>query len=132
MPSKTILVVDDNFMNQRMAELILAQEDYFVVKAKSGMECLMELQHTPVDLILLDLEMPIMDGVQTLEIIKKNKQWMNIPVIILTASADVSTVKEVSALGIIDYIKKPIQQGDLVHRVKKALQMQEHDDDLIL
>ena len=118
---KTILVVDDDEMNLRMAEFILQQQGYNVVKVSSGMCCLEHLKYEKPDLILLDVEMPVMSGIQTLEVIRGNEEYMNIPVMFLTASADMDTVAEAGRLGVIAYVKKPFMPQDLVDRVKKIL-----------
>ena len=105
--NQLILVVDDDPMNLRMAEFILEREGYIVCKVESGMECLNYLKDNKPDLILLDIEMPVMSGIKTLEIIKENSELSEIPVMFLTAAADVGTVVEAKNLGIVDYIKKP-------------------------
>lgn len=119
--NQLILVVDDDAMNLRMAEFILEREGYIVCKAESGMECLNYLKDNKPDLILLDIEMPVMNGIKTLEIIKENKELSEIPVMFLTAAADVGTVVEAGNLGVVDYIKKPFMPDELAKRVKAAL-----------
>jgi len=119
--SKRILVVDDDEMNLRMAEFILKQDGYQVHKAASGMEALLFLRDETVDLVLLDVEMPIMSGIQTLEIMKSNRELSNIPVIFLTAAADSDTVIEAGKLGAKDYVTKPFIPQNLLERVDKVL-----------
>lgn len=121
MRMKTILVVDDDEMNLKMAEYILQQEGYEVVKAMSGMSCLDYLKFNRPDLILLDVEMPIMSGIQTLEVIRGNEEYKNLPVMFLTASADTDTVAAAGRLGVLSYVKKPFMPQDLVDRVQKIL-----------
>lgn len=116
-----ILVVDDDMMNLRRAEYILAQQGYEICKAESGMECLLFLKDNSVDLILLDIDMPIMSGIKTFEIIKDNKEMASIPVIFLTASADSDNVMEAAKLGANDYVTKPFMPEELLKRVEKAL-----------
>jgi len=123
MANQLILVVDDDAMNLRMAEFILEREGYIVCKAESGMECLNYLKDNIPDLILLDIEMPVMNGIKTLEIIKENPQLATIPVMFLTAAADVGTVVEAKNLGVVDYIKKPFLPEELTKRVKAAFRM---------
>ena len=96
MRMKTILVVDDEEMNLKMVEYILQQEGYEVVKAISGMSCLDYLKFNKPDLILLDVEMPVMSGIQTLEVIRGNEEYKNLPVMFLTASADTDTVAAIA------------------------------------
>lgn len=119
--SKKILVVDDDEMNLKMAEFILKQGGYEVHEAQSGMEALLFLKDEPVDLILLDVEMPIMSGIQTMEVLKSNEELKNIRVIMLTASADSATVVEAGKLGADDYVIKPFMPKDLLDRVYKVL-----------
>ena len=119
--NQLILVVDDDPMNLRMAEFILERQGYIVCKFESGMECLTYLKVHRPDLILLDIEMPIMNGIRTLEIIRNTPEWADIPVMFLTAAADPSTVVEAGSLGIVDYVKKPFMPEELIKRVKSAL-----------
>lgn len=118
---KRILVVDDDVMSLRMAEFILSQNGYQVHKAESGMEGLLYLRDEEVDLVLLDVEMPIMSGIQTLEIMKANAELSNIPVIFLTAAADSDTIQEAEKRGAKDYVTKPFISQDLLNRVDKVL-----------
>lgn len=119
--SKRILVVDDDDMNLRMAEFILKQAGYQVHKVASGMEALLFLRDETVDLVLLDVEMPIMNGIQTMEIMKVNQELCNIPVIFLTAAVDSDTVIEAEELGAKDYVTKPFIPQNLRERVDKVL-----------
>ena len=121
---RTILVVDDDDMNLQMAEFILKKEMDVEVLAESGYKCIALLQKKmAVDLILLDIQMPRMDGIKTLETIRSHGEWKDIPVIFLTASADRHTVVKASQLKVDDYIKKPFTPADLVERVNKVLAM---------
>lgn len=120
--AKKILVVDDDVLNLRMAEFILGQNSYEVSKAESGMECLLYLRENHPDLILLDIEMPVMDGIKTLEIIKDNISMSDIPVIFLTASADVQNVLEAGKLGAVGYVVKPFMPQELLDRVEKIFE----------
>ena len=118
---KTILVVDDDDMNLRMVEFILSKEPYRILKASSGMEALLILQKEKIDLVLLDIEMPIMSGMQVLEVIRKDENLSNLPVIFLTALADYDDVKQALLLGVENYVVKPFIPENLLERVKKEL-----------
>lgn len=118
---KTIMVVDDDAVVLKMAELSLQRGGYNVVKCLSGMSCLESLKFYEPDLILLDVEMPIMSGIQTLEIIKKNELLRDIPVMFLTGSKDADTVTSAKILGAVGYMVKPFIPQELVERVKKIL-----------
>ena len=118
---KKIMVVDDDEMNLKMAELILQSKDYDVIMVESGMKCLDYLKQRDVDLVLLDIEMPVLNGIKTLELIRSNKATKEIPVMFLTATADTETVSEASRLGVAGYVKKPFMPQDLLERVEKVV-----------
>lgn len=118
----TVWVVDDDEMNLKMAEFILKQKQYSVVKLESGIECLRLLKKETPDLILLDIQMPLMNGIKTLEAIRETEETKEIPVIFLTASADTETVVEAGRLGVVDYVVKPFLPQELLSRVEKCLQ----------
>ena len=128
-----ILVVDDDDMNLKMAEFILKKDmkDIEVVLANTGMKAIDILQRETIDLVLLDFQMPVMNGLKTLELIRKREDLKNIPVIFLTASSDRDTVVKAGMMGVADYIKKPFMPKDLVERVNKALLMKALDDPLL-
>ncbi len=116
---KTILVVDDEEMGLKMAKFILEQKKYFVITASSGMECLKILQERSVDLILLDVEMPLMSGIRTLEYIREREEFLTIPVMFLTANAHEDTVLAAGRLDVVGYVKKPYMPQDFLERVEK-------------
>ena len=119
-----ILIVDDDIMNLTMAQTILEmkiQAEYLT--ADSGQKCLQILQQRSgkVDLILLDIAMPGMDGIQTLSLIRNNPLWTNLSVIFLTAAADKTTIVRAAQLKVKDYVKKPFTPDELISRVEKHL-----------
>ncbi len=118
-----ILVVDDDDMNLKMAEFILKKDmkGIEVLLADSGMKAIDTLQREKVDLVLLDFQMPMMNGLKTLEIIRKREDMKDIKVIFLTAASDRDTVVKAGMMGVADYIKKPFMPKDLIDRVSQAL-----------
>ena len=118
---KTILIVDDDEVILKMAELGLQRAGFNVVKCSSGMSCLESLKYYMPDLILLDVEMPIMSGIQTLEIIKGNEELKDIPVMFLTGTTDTETVASAKRLGAVGYVVKPFIPQVLVEKVRKIL-----------
>lgn len=119
--AKTILVVDDDPMNLKMADFILKKASYEVVLAASGSECLDKLKENSIDLVLLDIEMPQMSGIQTLEQIRAEGSFADLPVIFLSASGEESDVQKANSLGAADYVKKPFLPPALLECVEKAL-----------
>ncbi len=126
----TILIVDDDDMNLKMAEFILKKDmkDVQVFLADSGMKGIAVLQQEKIDLVLLDFQMPVMNGLKTLELIRKREDLKDIPVIFLTAASDRDTVIKAGMMGVADYIKKPFMPQDLVERVNKALLLKALDN----
>ena len=118
-----ILVVDDDDLNLKMAEFILKKDmkNVEVLLADSGMKAIDALQREKVDLVLLDFQMPVMNGLKTLEIIRKREDMKDIKVIFLTAASDRDTVMKAGMMGVADYIKKPFMPKDLIDRVSQAL-----------
>ena len=119
-----ILIVDDDEMNIVMAKSILEMKVRAeILTANSGTACLNLLRgrQYPVDLILLDIAMPGMDGLQTLAAIRQDPVLKDSKVIFLTAAADKDTIIKASQLKIADYVKKPFVPEDLVARVEKHL-----------
>ena len=121
--SATVLIVDDDDMMLQMAEYILkADTPYSILKANSGLQCLRTLQSgEKVDLILLDIQMPGMDGIKVMELIQNHDYWKQIPVIFLTAASDKHTVLKAGQMGAVGYIKKPFLPEDFVKRVETVL-----------
>ena len=121
-PSK-ILFVDDEPNNLRVLINLLKEENFVQYVARSGEEALiMAKEHSP-DLILLDVNMPKMDGFETLKHLKKEDKTRNIPVIFLTAESDFDKVIKGLKLGSIDYIRKPFETDELKARVKNHIKL---------
>ncbi|MBO4852280.1 MAG: response regulator [Schwartzia sp.] len=118
----TILIIDDDEINCEMAKTILERNfPYRVLVAMSGRNGLELLLQTEVHLVLLDVTMPGWDGFRTLSAIRAEEKLKDIPVIMLTASADRLSVVKASEGGVVDYIKKPFLPEELVSRVAKAI-----------
>ena len=105
--NKTILVVDDSSFVLKSIENILKTKDYNVILAKDPLLALDILKKEKIDLILSDLEMPKMSGIEFLEIIKADEVLKNIPVLILSGSQNRENYSKVLKHGAIDFIKKP-------------------------
>ncbi|MCM1189551.1 MAG: response regulator [bacterium] len=115
-----ILAVDDNVINLATIEQEL-KDKYEVVTVNSGARAVRFLAKDRPDLILLDVQMALMDGIETLKEIRTMEGGASIPVIMLTAKKDRETVIEGSKLGILDYVLKPFDGQDLQMRIDRAL-----------
>ena len=111
---KRILVVDDDDMNLIRAKMILGKK-YNVFLASSGFEALETLRREEIDLVLLDIEMPKMNGFETFERMKEIVA--DISVIFLTASGAEDDVVSAIRLGAVNYLKKPFRMQELMKRV---------------
>jgi len=114
---KTIYLVDDDISSLTLGKNILA-EHYKVFTMDSGAALLEFLEKSIPDLILLDVEMPEMNGYEAIKIIKSKKETKDIPIIFLTAKTDESSELEGLSLGAIDYITKPFSPSILLKRVE--------------
>ena len=117
---QTILVVDDEPNYRVVLEEILKEEGFEVFTANSGTEGLPIVQNTDLDLVISDMKMPGMDGIQFLENIKKINR--RLPVILITAYAEVEMAVEAMRLGAFTYIAKPFSNEALLAGVNKALE----------
>ena len=123
----TILAVDDDNMNLEMIEIMLSELDCSLLKAANGQEALGLLRAEPcVDVVLLDLEMPVMDGFETIKHIKQDFQWRDIPVIVVTSGA--KEVTRTLALGANDFITKPYNPEELRLRVMNHVRSKRLND----
>ena len=116
---KRILVVDDDNMNLARTRIILGK-DYDVVLADSGIEALAKLQNKKSDMVLLDIDMPGMNGLETFERMKKFAA--DIPVIFLTASGLEEDVQNAIKLGAVNYLKKPYKPQELLKRISQEFE----------
>ena len=115
-----ILAIDDNVVNLATIEQEL-RDVYDVIPVNSGRRALKFIYQEKVDLILLDIQMPVMDGIETLKQIREQENGTTVPVIMLTANHNKATVIEGTKLGIMDYIVKPFDGSDLRKRIERAL-----------
>lgn len=126
---KHILIVDDNKTNLTIAKNELSKE-YQVTPVLSGMQALKVLEKKKVDLILLDVKMPEMDGKETIQKIQKREEWKNIPVIFLTADSAPETEVECLELGADDFLIKPFTPRVMKQRVAHVLELHDLREDL--
>ena len=118
---KRIMVVDDDTMNLVRTKMILGEE-YDVLLADSGMEALDKLKWETVDLVLLDIEMPKLNGIETFERMKEFAS--DVPVIFLTASGLEEDVRSAIRLGAVNYLMKPFQPQELMKRIAQEFEKQ--------
>lgn len=113
-----ILVIEDEKPIRRFLRISLADSDYRVIEAETGKDALMTLRSQPPDLVILDLGLPDMDG---LEIIDEIRSWSQLPIIILSARDQEKDKIDALDRGADDYLTKPFSVGELLARVRVAM-----------
>jgi adenylate cyclase len=118
----TVLVVDDNEMNRDMLNRRLERQGHKVIAAENGRKALEVLESTKVDLVLLDILMPELDGLQTLELLKADSALRHTPVIMLSALDEIDSVVRCIEIGADDYLPKPFNPVLLNARISACLE----------
>ena len=116
---KRILVVDDDMVCLKTIQRYLEEEHYEVIGALSGMQAVHIVTEIKIDLLLLDIEMPGVNGFATLELIRKSPEGKQLPVIFFTGRTDMDTVKRCATMGTAGYITKPVERHVLLERVRE-------------
>ena len=134
MPLK-ILTIDDKNTIRMIVKRAFKAYDCVVLEAENGQEGLQKARKEKPDLILLDVEMPVMNGIEALSHFRQDPELKGIPIIMLTAEADRETVVSILKLGVESYLVKPIKLDELIRRVQDnaplKLQAENPDEELI-
>ena len=117
--ARTILVVDDEENMRWVLKRALEKSGYEVITSSRGDHALKFLASRPVDLVLLDLKMPGMDGISVLRELRQRN--VLVPILLLTAYATVPTAVEATKLGATDYLRKPFDLEDVLMRIGRYL-----------
>lgn len=123
MDKKTLLVVDDQKSNIDVMMGILTQ--FHVIVSLNAMNALEVLEKQNVDMILLDVMMPDMDGFELCEIIKSKEAFVDIPILFITAKSDVKSIEKAYSIGGVDYVTKPFYPKELLARVNTHLKLRD-------
>lgn len=128
----TILVADDEPINRTLIQRRLERAGYYVLAAENGREAVEAAINNSPDLIILDVMMPLMDGLTACRLIKENEATRDIPVIFLSARDETDVKVSGLALGANDYISKPFKAEELLARVEVAMRLKRERDRLRL
>ena len=121
---KRVLITDDNALNRQVIKLFLAPQGCEFSEAANGREALDRLASQAFDLVLLDVHMPVMDGREAIQQIRSSEQpWSDLPVIALTADAMAGDREKYLALGMTDYLSKPVDLRELVAKMNEVLHL---------
>jgi two-component system, chemotaxis family, chemotaxis protein CheY len=118
---KVILTVDDSASIRQMVSFTLKNEGYQVVEAVDGVDALSKLQDNPADMVLTDLHMPNMNGIELIKKVRSDPAYKFIPIVFLTTESQGDKKQEGKAAGATGWIVKPFKPEQLVGVVKKVL-----------
>jgi CheY-like chemotaxis protein len=116
-----ILLVEDNPINQRVAEAVLESAEATVTTVANGVECLDALRTQPFDAVLMDIRMPHMDGYETTRIIRSELGLTTLPIIAMTAHAASGMAEKCQTAQMDDYVSKPIEHDRLLDVIRRLV-----------
>lgn len=119
-----VLIVEDDEVSLTIAELVLQKEGFLTATATNGEEAIEQVQKDKFDLILMDIEMPIMNGLEATPIIRSLDNGRNVPIIALTAHSTQEKAVEFTRVGINDYLIKPFDSNKFKQIAAKFLYLQ--------
>ncbi|MCH7880143.1 MAG: response regulator [Proteobacteria bacterium] len=119
--SNKILIIEDNEQNLYLETYLLENSGYQVIAARDGPEAIQLAERVNADIILLDIQLPGMDGFAVLKAIKKIPRIADVPVIAVTSHAMTGDRERILAAGCVDYIEKPIDPEIFVAQIEKYL-----------
>jgi len=120
-PTLTALVVDDSITMRRVTQRLLERRGAKVFTARDGLDAITVLQEHPVDIILLDVEMPRMDGYQLATHVRNDSKLKDLPIIMITSRSGEKHRAKAIEIGVNDYLSKPYQESQLVAAIEALL-----------
>jgi len=121
MASKAVMIVDDSESIRKFLVFAIRAQGFNVVAARDGMDALEKLSKNKVDLIITDLNMPNMDGFEFLKAIREDREYREVPVIILSSLTNEQDIETGMKLGANSYLLKPFDQKRIQYEVAKYL-----------
>jgi two-component system, chemotaxis family, chemotaxis protein CheY len=118
---KKILIVDDSHTTRRLISYMLRKNNYVIVEAEDGIDAIEKLSNLQVDLVIADLNMPNMDGIEFVKNLRNNYYFMDIPIIMLTTSRDDQMKRNAFEAGVNMFLNKPIRTDMLLYKVGSLL-----------
>jgi CheY-like chemotaxis protein len=120
----TILIVDDTPSSQNLLATMLVELPATIIQAADGVEAIEQLEKQRVDLIVTDIQMPILDGVALIQEIKNRPEYDSIPIVVITGFSDKVSIDKAFQAGANDYITKPLEQIEVMARIQNLLRLQ--------
>jgi CheY-like chemotaxis protein len=119
--ARKILLVDDSATVLMMERMILASERFQIVTAANGEEAQQRAKSEQPDLILMDIVMPKLNGLQACEAIKRDPETAHIPIILVTTRGEASSLEAGYSSGCSDYVTKPVNSAELLSKIRNIL-----------
>jgi chemotaxis protein histidine kinase CheA/ActR/RegA family two-component response regulator len=118
---QVIMVVDDSVTVRKVTSRLLERHGFEVITAKDGVDALEKLGHNTADLMLLDIEMPRMDGFELLNVLRHDRQHLGLPIVMITSRTGEKHRERAFSLGVNRYMGKPFQETDLIDTIQQLL-----------
>lgn len=128
MEKKKVLVIDDNKKNRYLISFLLEKDGFEVIMATNGFEGMEAAKKQQVDLIIMDIKMPKMDGHETTRRIRRLKKYKSIPIIALTSYAMMEDKEKAIKAGCTGYMSKPITPEIFTEEIKKFLEVKNENN----
>ncbi|HPP07287.1 MAG TPA: response regulator [Syntrophorhabdaceae bacterium] len=124
---KRIMIVDDSSTIRKLINFILRKKDYLITEAEDGLDALEKLIDTKVDLVIADLNMPNMDGIELVKSLRNNYYHIDTPIIMLTTTRDENLKKSALEAGVNLFLNKPVQPNLLLYKVESLLEGEKNE-----
>jgi len=124
---KRIMIVDDSSTIRKLISYILRKKDYLITEAEDGLDALEKLIDIKVDLVIADLNMPNMDGIELVKSLRNNYYHIDTPIIMLTTTRDENLKKSALDAGVNMFLNKPIQPNLLLYKVESLLEGEKNE-----
>ncbi|MDH5738372.1 MAG: response regulator, partial [Gammaproteobacteria bacterium] len=118
---RTVMIVDDSVTVRKVTSRLIERQGWDVVTAKDGVDAINQLQDIYPDIMLLDIEMPKMDGFEVLSTVRRDERLKNLPVIMITSRTGAKHKEQALALGVNRYLGKPFQEASLLSTIEEVL-----------
>ncbi|WP_163836149.1 Hpt domain-containing protein [Spartinivicinus ruber] len=119
----TIMVVDDSVTVRKVTSRLLERNGYEVMTAKDGVEAIAQLQDRKPDVMLLDIEMPRMDGFEVASTVRNDRRLKNLPIIMITSRTGEKHRERAMSIGVNEYLGKPFQEGPLLETIERMVKV---------
>jgi two-component system, chemotaxis family, chemotaxis protein CheY len=118
---KKILIVDDSPTIRKLIGYVLKRKDYITEEAEDGMDAMEKMSNSDIDLVIVDLNMPNMDGISFVKNLRNSYYNLDLPVIMLTTTQDIDLKKEAYGAGINLFLNKPVEPDVLLYKIESLL-----------